>query len=219
MAGGHVGRADGVGMVEETAELEPCIASDAGVRRTTTTVLLREIVDDPCEVGGEIEGIERNPETVRNPPRVERVRNAAAALVSCPRCRGLALSRRRRPGSRHALPHEDADAVVALLDEQGRGDARIDAAGHGDDDPRRPLDDGSGHGPEWTGTRGAPRPAAAPPSPRNTRAGSPTDEPARHDGPHHEGQPQAEGRRISTCRSRRRDPRDPSPSTPSASRR
>ena len=80
MAGG-----DGVISQVETAfqqgrELDPLIASQAGIGRATGLVLSDEGVNDLLgEAVGEIPHVERDPQLVRGPPGVEGILQGAAS--------------------------------------------------------------------------------------------------------------------------------------------
>ena len=129
--GGDMRSADRVGVVKEPAELDPSVAADARVWRAAAAVVGGERIDDPLELHREIEGVERNPEPVGDPTGIEGIGRAAAALMPRPR----QYDRQRVGGfggreHRRGVPHEHADAVVSLLDEQRGGDARIDATRH-----------------------------------------------------------------------------------------
>src|SRR5205085_7310683 len=109
-----------VGLVEQIAKLREGVASHAWNRRTTARVLVHEIADDVAPEGAlEIEDVVRHAQLLAHPPRVvDRVERAAWAIG-------------------HVIPiaeqlHGRADHIVTLLDEQRRGDGRIDAAGHRD---------------------------------------------------------------------------------------
>ena len=147
VAGGHVAGADRIGVVEQPAELEPGVAPHAGVGRPAAAILGGEVVDDPLEVGGEVERIERNAEPVGHPPGVEGVGGTAAALMAGRRASTTGTAAGAAGQGRLAVPHEHAHAVVALLDQQGCGHARIDAAAHGDDDPGHERAEGPGEQP------------------------------------------------------------------------
>ena len=106
----------------ELPELEPGVADDARVRRSTAQVFVGEVVDDLVELGLEVEGVERDVELVRDPPGVAGVDGGAAPLLVV------------RPGvllvGVHAGAHEQADHVVPLsLQEHGRR-GTVDAATH-----------------------------------------------------------------------------------------
>ena len=73
MAGGHVAGADRIGVLEEPAELDPRVAADAGVRRPAAAVVAGEGVDDPLEVGRQVEGVQRDAQPVGDAAGVERV--------------------------------------------------------------------------------------------------------------------------------------------------
>ena len=130
-------RPDRVGVVEEPAKLDPRVAPHAGVGRAPTAIVRREGIDDPVEVGRQVERVERDAEPVGHAAGVEGVGGAAASLVAWPRRDHGERIGRLGGGQRGGrMPHEDADAVVARVNEQGSGHARVDAARHRHQDPR-----------------------------------------------------------------------------------
>ena len=109
-------------IVEERAELDLAVAQHVGVRRAPGLVLAQEVREHALAVlGGEVDGLELDAEHVGHRRRVDQIHARRAVVV------GVVV-----------LPvlHEDADHLVPLLLQQPRGDGRVHAAGHADDDAR-----------------------------------------------------------------------------------
>ena len=110
---------------QEVGELDGLVAGDTGNGRFAGDVALGERVDDglaePLLV---VEDIVRDAERLGDAPRVGDVLPGAA--------RSGAMSR----GAVIVELQRHADDVVAFALQHARHDRRIDAAGHGDDDPR-----------------------------------------------------------------------------------
>ena len=77
----HELRSHAVGILEQFAEFEPGVANNARVWRPGRLILGDEVIDDPAEIGREVQGIERNVESVGHPPGIRRVAGAATTLL------------------------------------------------------------------------------------------------------------------------------------------
>jgi hypothetical protein len=110
VSGRYPSGVDGVCLLEEVAELRESVAADAGNRSATAGVLLDEVVDHVMsETGFEIEHVVRDPELLADSPRiVHGIEGAARAVRDI-----LTVTEQL---------HRRANDVVALLDEQRRGD-------------------------------------------------------------------------------------------------
>ena len=82
MARGHVVGPDAVGIVEQSAELQPRVADDAGIGRSAGGVLGDEVIDDPVELLLEVDGVERDIELIGHSPGVGGVGGGAATLFA-----------------------------------------------------------------------------------------------------------------------------------------
>jgi hypothetical protein len=115
-----VGRAELQRVIEEGLELDLGVAQHIGIRRAAGRVLAQELGEHAVLVlGGEVHGLEFDPDHVRGRGRVDQVLPRRAVLVIVV-----------------VLPvlHEETDDLMALLFQQMRRDRRIDAARHADDD-------------------------------------------------------------------------------------
>jgi hypothetical protein len=122
VSGGHGVEADGQRPLEQAVELEVAVALDAGVRCAPDPVGLDVGLDHAAvEVVGEGPDVVDDAELLGDPAGVVDVADRAAAGV------GLAAPQL----------HRDADDLVAGLEQAGRGDRRVDAAGHGGQDLHR----------------------------------------------------------------------------------
>src|SRR5437868_2176228 len=65
----------------ELAELEPGVADDAGIGRSTAEILVGEVVDDAVEIVLEIEGIKGDVELIGHTASVAGIDGAAATLL------------------------------------------------------------------------------------------------------------------------------------------
>ena len=149
MPGCHELASQLVGHLEEAPELEVAVAQHAGVGREPRFIRRDEPLDDvavefcsavddvvlDAEVGGERRGVAD-----------------VALVVAAPR--GVSAG-----GAAVVEAHGRADAFVALFHEHVRGDARIDAAAHGDKDAVAGCW-GVGHGGSHSETCGRARRAA-----------------------------------------------------------
>ena len=119
VAGGDPLGAEPPRVVEAHAELDLAIAEHVGVRRAAGAILLEEVREHALAVfAGEAHLVQRNAQLLADAARVLEVLGgrAVAVLVFVP------------------VAHEEPLHVVALLLQQQRGDGRVDAAGHADDD-------------------------------------------------------------------------------------
>ena len=137
VASGNVRGTDGIGIVKQPAELDPLVAPNTGVGCSAGTVVSSKGINNLLEVAGEIEWIKRNIEPIGDPPSIECITDTAAALMARPAGRRFDNGERAGRGQRRlAVSHEDTDALMSRLNQQGSGDARIDTSGHGYDDTR-----------------------------------------------------------------------------------
>jgi hypothetical protein len=113
--------AEGVGVGEEVAELRKGVAAHAGDGRAAAGVFRHEVGDDiAAEVVLEVEDIVRDAQPRGHGLRVaDRVEGAAGAVGNG----ALAVAEEL---------HRGADDLVALLDEERRGDGGVHAPGHRD---------------------------------------------------------------------------------------
>jgi hypothetical protein len=117
---------------EQAVELEVAVADRAGVGRAAARVLVDEVADDRAELVLQVHRLERDAELRGDHARVARVGDRAAALLG----RFVLLDV-------HAVAHEQAHEIAALLPQHPGRDRGIDAAAHGDDQARGALDCGS----------------------------------------------------------------------------
>ena len=82
MAGGYEVGADAVGIVEQPAELQPGVADDARIGRSTGSVLGDEVIDDPREFLLEVDRVERDIEHVGHAAGVGGIGGGAATLLA-----------------------------------------------------------------------------------------------------------------------------------------
>ena len=123
-AGGDMAGTNGVGIVKQASKLDPLVTADTGIRRPTGAIVGSEGVDDLLKVCRQVERIQRHAEAVGDPPSIDCVSDATAALMTGPGC--LAFDDRQAVSCWYGglpMPHEDADAFVARLNQQGGGDA------------------------------------------------------------------------------------------------
>src|SRR5687768_10677630 len=114
---------------QEQMELHLAIAHHVRVRRATGPVFADHVLDDLAPILLlEVEGLERYAERRGHAQRV-------LAFLLPGALAGAGIGRVR------PVLHEGAGDLVAFADEQSSGDARVDAAGHGDHD----LSLGCGH--------------------------------------------------------------------------
>src|SRR5689334_7235395 len=118
VTGRNPARVDRVGLVEQIAELRESVAPHAGNRRAASRVLVDEVIDDvTAERALQVEHVVRYTELLADASRViDRVKGATRSI--------------RDVVTVAEQLHRRADDIVALLDEQCRGDGRIDPAGH-----------------------------------------------------------------------------------------
>ena len=111
---------------EQRPELHVRVAVDARARCPPVEVRRQERLDHArLELALEVHDVERDAEARRNPPRVVRgIERAAAAAELRVAVGGVVEA------------HPDPDDLLALLVEQRRGDGRVDAARHGDQHAR-----------------------------------------------------------------------------------
>ena len=134
VAGGDGVEAEGQRPVEHGGELDLLVAAQARVGRAAGGVLVHEVLDHVLvEAVGEVPDVERDADDVGRAAGVVAVLDRAAAAGAGAVGRGVARER-----------EVDAGDVVAGLDGAGRGDGRVDPAGHGGDDPHRVLTRGPG---------------------------------------------------------------------------
>ncbi len=88
MARGHGLRPDGVGIVEQLAELQPGIAEDARVGCSPGGVLGDEAIDEPVEIRLEVQHVEGDVEHVGHTLGVRRVGGRATGSPLSPWERG-----------------------------------------------------------------------------------------------------------------------------------
>ena len=113
--------------VEHRGELDLLVAAQARVGRAAGGVLVHEVLDHVLvEALGQVPDVERDADHVGGPAGVVGVLDRAAAAGAGAVRRGVARER-----------EVDAGDVVAGLDGAGRGDGRVDAAGHGGEDLHR----------------------------------------------------------------------------------
>ena len=132
VAGGDGVEAEGFGAGEQPIELEMAIAFDAGVRRTALRMGGDVRTDHVAgEVVPEVEHKMVDAELLGRPPRVVDVRHRATTGVAVP------------------TPelHRDADHLMTVGNQPGRGNRGIDAAGHGGQDLHGRGPDRRGEGP------------------------------------------------------------------------
>ena len=147
MAGGQYVGAKIAGGVEQIGEFDELVASDARHRRFAIGVAFREAVDHLlAKTRFVIQHEMRNAEALGN---------LAGVLYVLPGAAG-ALAMRRLAMVIELQGH--ADDIVAAVLQQGRDDARVDAARHGDHDARvgRSLASDQGLVVEWEGGHSRP---------------------------------------------------------------
>ena len=128
VAGGEPVGAERFGLVEEAVELDVGVAVEAGVGRAAAAVLGDERLDDVLEkLALQIQRVVRDAEPVGDAAGVLDILDAAA----------LGAARQAFGPGLGPEAHGDADHLVALLDEQRRGDGRIDPTAHAHDDSLR----------------------------------------------------------------------------------
>src|SRR5581483_74798 len=88
-------------------------------------VFLGEVIHDAAEILLEIEGVERDIETIGDAAGVGSIDGAAAAFLVC---------RARALGSVDAGAHEQADDLVTFLLQKVRGHGTVHATAHGQND-------------------------------------------------------------------------------------
>jgi hypothetical protein len=115
-----------VRQLDEPAHLQVAIAHRTGIGRATARVLGDEVADDRAELLGEIDRLERNPESGCNHARTTGVGDRAARFPC-----------RFRLGHLDPVAHEQTDERVPALREQERSDGAVDAAAHGDEESIR----------------------------------------------------------------------------------
>ncbi len=124
-------------VLDQTAELELLITDHAGIRRSSSLILISKVVDDPVEVVLEVQHVERDAQLAGHAPGVGSVGGAAAALAPrqpAARQEGVLSSSRRIRTPFHTHAHEQADDVIALLTQQAGGNAGIHPPAHGYND-------------------------------------------------------------------------------------
>ena len=141
MAGSHKVRIDLSGVIVQLAELQPVIAAHAGVGGSTVVIFPHEVVDDAAKVLLEIADVEGDIQFRRHQPRVRGIVDRAAALMADLDFGGITGDTGGIKGlqfiedlSGRAETHETADDLVALPQQQRRGDGRIHAPGHRNQD-------------------------------------------------------------------------------------
>src|SRR5690606_36753062 len=133
--------ADLAGVLVELAELQLIVAAHAGIGGAAGGVLIDEVVDDAAKVFLEVADEERDAQFRRDGPGIGRVRDRAAPLVTD--TERVLLGRliiRGRAGRGQLIErlawrsqaHEAADHVIPCAQEERRGDGRVNAAGHRD---------------------------------------------------------------------------------------
>ena len=125
MAGGDRVGAEAARALEQRRELQVAVAVRAGERRAARRRTRATKFDDDLlvELPLEVQDVVRDVDGRGHAPRVVQVVERAAAA-----------ERVRSPSRLIVELHRQTDDVVALLGEQRRGDRRIDAARHRDDD-------------------------------------------------------------------------------------
>ena len=119
---GHEITAELLTKLPQLAELEPIVADNTGVGRSSFEVFISKVVDDLPEFLFKIERIKRNPEFVGDPSRIPGIDGGAASFFAIgPLIVGIGVRTRA---------HEQTDNVVPLPLQQHRGDGAIDAATH-----------------------------------------------------------------------------------------
>ncbi len=125
MAGGEAIGAEIAGEAQQVGELHPLVARDAGDRRAAARIFVGEALDHAvAEAAFIIEDVMGDAEPLGDRARVVNVAAGAAAL---------------RPTDRRAMIVElkrDSDHLGAGAGGERGHDRAVDAAGHGDDDPR-----------------------------------------------------------------------------------
>ena len=147
MAGGERVRPQIAGDVQQIAELHALIAAHAGDRRLAAQVGVGEILDHRlAEARLVVEHVVADAEAVGDPAGVVDV--LAGATGAGPRPRRVLRVELER----------DAHDLITGLRQQGGGDRRIDAAGHGDDHARAAakaeIDGGYRHGAHYRDAQG-----------------------------------------------------------------
>ena len=147
VAGGERVRPQIAGDVQQIAELDALVAAHAGDRRLAAQVRVGEILDHRlAEAGLVVEHVVTDAEPVGDPAGVVDVLAGATGAGPSPL------------GARRIELQRDADDLVAGLRQQGGGDRRIDAAGHGDDHARAAakaeIDGGYRHGAHYRDAQG-----------------------------------------------------------------
>ena len=113
----HAGGAEALGAVEERGELQVAVAVGARHRRAARGVLADEVRDDGVlELALEVQDVVRDADRLRHAARIVEVVERAAAAESLP-VAPLVVEL-----------HGQADHLVTLLGEQGRGDRGVYAA-------------------------------------------------------------------------------------------
>ena len=72
---------DSIGVVEQATELDPMIALHAGIGRSTTQIVIDEIIDDAAKVLLEIEGVKRDVHLRCDAAGIGGVRRGTASLL------------------------------------------------------------------------------------------------------------------------------------------
>ena len=141
MARGDELGADAVGVIEQLAELDPVVALHAGIGRAAGRVFVDEVVDDPAELGVEIQRVKRNAQAIGDAAGVGGIGGGAAALFvveavddgeSCGELH-RPLKRARRTATGDWWPWRMKTPITSwpCCDQQVGRDAGIDTAGHG----------------------------------------------------------------------------------------
>jgi hypothetical protein len=120
MAACHPLCIDALGVGMQAAKLEPVIAADAGVWCAACVVLIFKVSNNLLELIGKVEGVEGDVQYGGDASGIMRVGDGAAAFVP--------KGRASNGFARGTKPHKAANNVITRLNEEGCGNAGIDAA-------------------------------------------------------------------------------------------
>ena len=81
VTGGDVLRAELAGEIVEDIKLDPLVAAGTGIGRATITILIDEVVDNPTEAFGVVEGVKGDIQAVRHPAGIDGIFHRAARLA------------------------------------------------------------------------------------------------------------------------------------------
>ena len=90
-----------MGQIVEDIKFDPLVASRTGVRGSSVAVLIDEVVDDLAELLCVVERVERDVETIGNPPGIDGILDGAAGTALFGRLTSIAKSEK---GADHFVP-------------------------------------------------------------------------------------------------------------------